>query len=76
MIPLKCFNCHGIGHFSSKFPYAKNKCGDEEEYPKKKNINLKGDKRRNKTKFFKKSFYSRKDNSSLDKDDDSGNDSE
>jgi hypothetical protein len=25
MLPLKCFNCDGIGHFASKFTYAKNK---------------------------------------------------
>jgi hypothetical protein len=57
MIPLKCFSCDGIGHFSSKFPYAKNKGSDKEEYPKKKKKIQKGDKRRNKNKFFKKSFY-------------------
>jgi flavodoxin len=34
MLPLKCFNCGGIGHFSSKFPH-KNKYSDEEEAPKK-----------------------------------------
>jgi hypothetical protein len=28
MLPLKCFNCDGIGHFSSKCPYAKNKDSD------------------------------------------------
>jgi hypothetical protein len=36
MLPLKCFNCDGIGHFSYKCPYAKNKGSDEEEVPKKK----------------------------------------
>jgi hypothetical protein len=76
MLPLKCFNCDGIGHFSSKCPYAKNKGSDEEEDPKKKKKNQKGDKRRNKNKFFKKSFYSKEDNSSSDEDDDSDNDSE
>jgi hypothetical protein len=52
MLPLKCFNCDGIGHFSSKCTYAKNKGSDEEEYPKKKKKSQKGDKRRNKKKFF------------------------
>jgi hypothetical protein len=76
MIPLKCFNCDGIGHFSSKFTYAKNKGSDEEEDPKKKKKNQKGDKRRNKKKFFKKILYSKEEISSLDEDDDSENDSE
>jgi hypothetical protein len=47
MLPLKCFDCDGIGHFSSKFPYSKNKGNDEEEDPKKKKKNHK---------FFKKRF--------------------
>jgi hypothetical protein len=40
ILPLKCFNCDGIGHFSSKRPYAKNKGSDEEEDPKKKKKRL------------------------------------
>jgi hypothetical protein len=75
MLPLKFFNCDGIGRFSSKFPYSKNKSSDEEEYPKKKKKIQKGDKRRNKNKFFKKSFYSKEDNSSSNKDDGSDSDS-
>jgi hypothetical protein len=35
MLPLKCFNCDGIGHFYSKCPYAKNTGSDEEEDPEK-----------------------------------------
>jgi hypothetical protein len=76
MLPLKCFNCDGIGHFVSKCPYAKNKGSDEEEDPKKKNKNKKGDKRRNTNKFFKKIFYSKEDESSSDEDDDSDSDSQ
>jgi hypothetical protein len=34
-LPLKWFNCGKIGHFASKFPYAKNLYSDEEEFPKK-----------------------------------------
>jgi hypothetical protein len=64
ILPLKCFNCDGIGHFASKFPYAKNSGSNEEEEPKKKKNNQKGDKRKNKMKFFKKKFYSKEDNSS------------
>jgi hypothetical protein len=41
MIPFKCFNCGGIGKFSSKFPH-KNKESDEEEDPKRKKKNQKG----------------------------------
>jgi hypothetical protein len=71
---LKCFNYGGIGHFASKYPYAKNKDNDEED-PKKEKKNQKGDKRRNKNKFFKKFLYSKEDNSSSDVNDDSANDS-
>jgi hypothetical protein len=48
MFPLKCFNYGGIGHFSSKFPYAKNKNSDEEDDPNKKKKIQKGDQRRRK----------------------------
>jgi hypothetical protein len=76
MLPLKCFNCGGIGHFSSKCPH-KNKENDEEESSKREKKYQKGNKRRNKRKFFKKSFYSKEDSSSSDKEDkDSDSDSE
>jgi hypothetical protein len=54
MLPLKCFNCGGIGHFAYKYPHN-NKYDDEEEASKKENKYQKGNKRRNKRKFFKKS---------------------
>jgi hypothetical protein len=72
MLPLKCFNCGGIGHFASKWPH-KNKYSDEEEASKREKKYQKGNKRRNKCKLFKKTFYSKEENSSLEKDD---NDSE
>jgi hypothetical protein len=68
MLPLKCFNCGGIGHLASNF-YHKNKGSDGEEASKRENTYQKGKKRINKTKFFKKSFYLTKDSSSLDEED-------
>jgi hypothetical protein len=61
MVPLKCFNCGGIGHFDSKCPHKNNE-SDEEEGPKKKRKNQKD--RRNKKKFFKKSLCTKEDSSS------------
>jgi hypothetical protein len=57
MLPLKCFNCGGIGNFYSKCPH-KNKESDEEEDSKKKKKNQKS--RRNKNKFSRKVFAPRK----------------
>jgi hypothetical protein len=77
MLPLKCFNCGSIGHFASKCPH-KNKYSDVEEFSKRKNKYQKGNKGRNKKKFFKKRFnVSKEDSSSSDeKDNDSDSDSE
>jgi hypothetical protein len=58
MLPLKCFNFGGIGHFSSKYP-QKNKDRDEGGVSKKENKYQKRNKRINKNKLFKKSFYSK-----------------
>jgi len=63
MIPLKCFNCGGIGHFTSKCPH-KNKYIDEEEAYKRENKYQKGNKRINKRKLFKKIVYSEDSSSS------------
>jgi hypothetical protein len=55
MLPLKCFNCRGIGHFSSKFLH-RNKDSDDEEVYKMEKKYQKGNKRTNKKKLFKKIF--------------------
>jgi hypothetical protein len=65
MLPLKCFNCDGVGHFVNKCPYEKNK-GNEEYDSKNKNKIQKG--RRNKNIFLKKSLITKEDNSSSDED--------
>jgi hypothetical protein len=75
MLPLKCLNCDGIGHFASKFPY-KDKDSDEEDASKRENKYQKGNKRRKNRKLFKKILYSKEASSSSDKEDnDSDSDS-
>jgi hypothetical protein len=75
-IPLICFNCGKIGHFSTKCLYSKNSESDEEESPKKENKYKKGNERGNKKKVFKKILYSREYSFSSNEDDDSDSDSE
>jgi hypothetical protein len=62
-IPLMCFNCEQIGHFSNKFPYPKKEESDDErtfKYQKKR-------KTKDENKFYKKKkmFFTQEDNSSL-----------
>jgi hypothetical protein len=71
-LPLFFFNCYGVGHFSHKFTYKKNKI-NEEEYDSKKKIQ-KG--RRNKNNFFMKNIFTKEDSSSLDEDEVSNSDIE
>jgi len=64
MLPLKCFNCGGNGHFANKFPHKIKYINEEETYNREKKYK-KGNTRRNKMKFQKKNVYSKEDNSSL-----------
>ena len=56
-LPLKCFNCGRIGHFSNKRPYPKQEESDHEESccHKCKTMGKKGFKK------MKKNFYSKED---------------
>jgi hypothetical protein len=65
MLPMKCFNCDGVGNFSNKCPYKKKKGNEEDDSQKKKKIQ-KG--RRNKKIFFEKSICTKEDSSSSDED--------
>jgi hypothetical protein len=38
MLPLKCFNCDGVGHFANKCLYKKNKGNEEDDSKKKRKI--------------------------------------
>jgi hypothetical protein len=58
-LPLICFNCDGIGHFSNKCPHKKNKINDE--YDSNRKQTYKG--KRIKKKVFKKIFCTKEDNS-------------
>jgi hypothetical protein len=62
-IPLICFNCDGIGHFSNKCPHNKNI--NDEGYSKIKQT-YKG--KRTTKKVFKKSLCTKEDISSSDED--------
>jgi hypothetical protein len=63
-LPLICFNCDGIGHFSNKCPHKKKR--NDEGYSKCKHT-YKG--KRNTKKDFKKSLCIEEDISSSDEDD-------
>ena len=75
-MPLKCFSCGKISHFSYKFPYAKKLDSDEDgsfkHYKKYNNY-----KNKNKGKFAeKKSLYTKRDNNSSSEDSNNESDSD
>ena len=63
-LPLICFNCDGIGHFSKKCPHKKNK-GNDEDYSNNKQTYKN---KKTKKKAFKKSLCTKEDISSSDED--------
>jgi hypothetical protein len=71
-IPLICFNCDGIGHFSNKCPHKKNKRNDEDYSNRKKTyknkITIK--------KYFKKRFCTKEGIFSSDEDEVSDSETE
>jgi hypothetical protein len=67
-LPLICFNCDGIGHFSNKCPHKKKR--NDEGYSKEKHT-YKG--KRTTKKVFKKILYIKEDISSSDEDEVSDN---
>jgi hypothetical protein len=70
-LPLICFNCDGIGHFSNKCPYKKNRNDEGDSKGKK---TYKG--KRTTKKFFKKSLCTKEDISSSDEDEASDSETE
>lgn len=58
----KCFNCCRIGHFTSKFPYSKNKNEEKETHKKKGKENKVQGRRKSSSK--KKALYSKEENTS------------
>ena len=62
-LPLICFNCDGIGHFTNKCPHNKNR--NDEGYSKGRQT-YKG--KRITKKVFKKKFFTKEDISSSDED--------
>ena len=75
-LPLKCFACGRIGHFSSKCPYAKGSNSDKDNNYKKNKKHQNYKKGNNEKLAKKKSLYSKRGNISSDYDTDSNNDLE
>jgi hypothetical protein len=71
-LPLICFNCDGIGHFSKKCPHKKKKRNEEDDSNRKQTYKGK----RTKNNFFKKIFCTKEDNNSSDEDEASESDTE
>ena len=63
-LPLICFKCDGIGHFSNKFPHKKKKINEDDNSNNKQTYKGK----RTKNKVFKKSFCTKEDFPSSNKD--------
>jgi hypothetical protein len=69
---LICFNCDDIGHFSNKCPHNKKKINEENDSIRKQMY--KGNKTKNK--LFKKTFFTKEDNTSSNEDEDSESETE
>jgi hypothetical protein len=63
-VPLICFNCDGIGHFSKKCPHKKNKENDEDYSNRKQTYKEKGTRK----KVFKKILCTKENISSSNED--------
>ena len=75
-LPLKCFDYGKIGHFASKFPYAKDHNSDDENSYNKNKSSQKY-KKANNGRFAKsRNLYSKENISEFDDDSNSDNDSE